>query len=151
MYKRILSPVDGSPTSDHGVAEAIRLAKDQKARLRFLHVVDTFFATVEPTSINLADWLEMLRSSGTTLLEKAKAAAKAEGLDADTVMSEIMAGRVADVIVKEAESWPAELIVMGTHGRRGVSHLFMGSDAEAVIRTSPVPVLLVRYAQAESS
>ena len=131
--------------------EAIRLAKDQKARLRFLHVVDAFFATIEPGSVNIVDLLEMLRRSGAEILEKAKAAARAAGVEADSVMAEtLLGGRVAEFIVQEAENWPAELIVMGTHGRRGVSHLFMGSDAETVIRTSPVPILLVRHAQEES-
>ena len=56
-------------------------------------------------------------------------------------------GRVAEVIVQAARDWKADLIVVGTHGRRGVSHLFLGSDAEAVARLSPVPVLLVRGGQ----
>ena len=150
MYNKILSPVDGSLTSDRGVTEAIRLARDQQARLRFLHVLDPYFATVEPGSINIAEWLEILRRSGREILDKAKAAADAAGITAETAMVESMGGRVAEVIVREAQAWPAEVIVMGTHGRRGVSHLFMGSDAEAVIRTSPVPVLLMRYNQAEA-
>lgn len=50
------------------------------------------------------------------------------------------------MILDEARTWPADLIVMGTHGRRGISHLALGSDAELVIRESPVPVPLVRAA-----
>jgi nucleotide-binding universal stress UspA family protein len=50
---------------------------------------------------------------------------------------------VADLILKEAKKWPADIIVMGTHGRRGVTHMLLGSDAEAVVRSSLVPVLLV--------
>ena len=55
-------------------------------------------------------------------------------------------GRIADTIVKEAKAWPAGLIVVGTHGRRGLSHLFLGSVAEGVMRTAPAPVLLIRAA-----
>jgi nucleotide-binding universal stress UspA family protein len=57
---------------------------------------------------------------------------------------ETLGGRVADEIVKQAKEWLADLIVMGTHGRRGLERLAMGSDAELVLRLSPVPVLLVR-------
>ena len=52
--------------------------------------------------------------------------------------------RVPDVVVAEAKRWPADLIVAGTHGRRGLSHLFLGSVAEGIIRISTVPVLLIR-------
>jgi nucleotide-binding universal stress UspA family protein len=55
-----------------------------------------------------------------------------------------MQGRVADVVVEEAAKSGCDLIVMGTHGRRGFSRLALGSDADLVVRSSPVPVLLVR-------
>ena len=57
-------------------------------------------------------------------------------------------GPVGAAIVEYAEQWPADLIVIGTHGRRGIRRLAMGSDAEFVIRTTPVPVLLVRGTKA---
>lgn len=85
------------------------------------------------------------------ILEDAKAAARAEGVEADALMVESSGGRVADLIASHARNWPADLIVMGTHGRRGVSHLFMGSDAESVVRTSPVPVLLARSIEEASA
>ena len=59
-------------------------------------------------------------------------------------MIESFGGRAAEFIVAQAKKWGADLIVLGTHGRRGVKRLVMGSDAEQVVRTSPVPVLLVR-------
>jgi nucleotide-binding universal stress UspA family protein len=65
-------------------------------------------------------------------------------------MVETAGERVAELIVEQARQWPADVIVMGTHGRRGFNHLLMGSDAEAVIRLSPVPVLLVKQDQAPS-
>jgi nucleotide-binding universal stress UspA family protein len=61
------------------------------------------------------------------------------------VLRHCSAGRVSDVIVKEAAQWPADLIVLGTHGRRGAGRLLLGSDAEQVLRVAPVPVLLVRH------
>lgn len=67
-----------------------------------------------------------------------------EGVKAEAVMYENLSGRVADLILKEARKWRADIIVMGTHGRRGIGHALLGSDAEAVVRSSPAPVLLVR-------
>jgi nucleotide-binding universal stress UspA family protein len=67
-------------------------------------------------------------------------------VDADSKVLEAIGGRVSKFVVSEAEEWPADLIVMGTHGLRGIERLVMGSDAETVARTSPVPVLLVRKA-----
>ncbi|HUW36738.1 MAG TPA: universal stress protein [Rhodocyclaceae bacterium] len=151
MYKQILSPVDGSPTSNRGVIEAIRLAKDQSAELRFLHVADAHLGTIDMSgAVNMGAVLDILRQAGAEILAAAKALAVEEGIAAETVMVDSMIGRIGEEVVRQAKAWPADLIVMGTHGRRGVSHLFMGSDAETVIRTSPVPILLVRYAQDES-
>ena len=56
----------------------------------------------------------------------------------------VLAERLANVVVAEAARWPADLIVVGTHGRRGLSHVFLGSVAEGIVRSAPVPVLLVR-------
>jgi nucleotide-binding universal stress UspA family protein len=71
-------------------------------------------------------------------------------VQARTVLVETLAGPAADAIVAEAKKWKADLIVMGTHGRRGVRRLVMGSDAEQVLRETPVPVLLVRARAARS-
>lgn len=145
MYKQILSPVDGSPTSNCGMMEAIRLAKDQNAQLRFLHVVDTYFPLVDSAGeLNVVYMTDILRQSGQKILEDAEAAARKEGVVVETKMVEAFGARVAEYIVEHAHQWPADLIVMGTHGFRGVSRMLMGSDAETVVRASPVPVLLVK-------
>ena len=151
MYKQILAPVDGSPTSNRGVVEAIGLAKDQNAKLIFLHVVDVHLVTVDMSgAVNMAEVLDILREAGAKILAAATASAVKAGVVAETVIVDSMIGRIGNEVVRQAEAWPADLIVMGTHGRRGVGRLFMGSDAETVIRTSPVPVLLVRSAEEAS-
>ena len=145
MYKQIICPVDGSPTSNCGVQEAIKLAKDHDAKLRFLHVIDAYLPIYDAMGdFNLIYIDEILRKNGNKLLKKAEAAAKKAGVDADTKILEAIGDRVSKFVVKETEVWPADLIVMGTHGLRGIKRLVMGSDAETVVRTSPVPVLLVR-------
>ncbi len=143
MYKHILCPIDGSAASNRGMMEAIRLAKDQGAKLSFLHVVDAFLPMPDAGGgVNLAEVLDSLRSWGEQVLKEAKAAAQAQGIEADTARVEIISGRVSKPIVEHAKRQEIDLIVMGTHGHRGVSRLILGSDAEAVVRTSPV--LLVK-------
>lgn len=144
MYKRILVPIDGSQTANRGMAEAIKLAKDQKAALRLLHVVDqAALARYPEATLYGADLPKVLEKQGQEILAKAEAAVREHGLKVDTVFHRKLA-RVADVIIQQAEKWPADIIVLGTHGRRGVDRLVLGSDAELVVRASPVPVLLIR-------
>ena len=144
-YRRILVPIDGSPTSNRGLTEAIRLAQDQGAALRLVHVLDEFIvATGAETVVYLNNTVDLLREAGEQILASAKSLVREAGLEAQTVVIEIMGGRAADSIVAEAKAWGADLIVLGTHGRRGVGRLVMGSDAEEVVRTARVPVLLVR-------
>jgi nucleotide-binding universal stress UspA family protein len=103
----------------------------------------------EPSSIVAAPLVADFAQAGKTILENARAVAQAEGLEAAVVLHENFTGRVADLIVDEARKWRAEVIVMGTHGRRGVRHAVLGSDAEAVVQRAEVPVLLVRSTRAK--
>lgn len=147
MYKKILVPIDGSPASNLGLNEAIKLAKDQGAKLRLFHLVDEYVAVSSPDSVvlsNAGDLLDALRQSGKKIIKNAEALARRKGITPESVMRESFGGRAADFIVEQANRWGADLIVLGTHGRRGVKRLVMGSDAEQVIRTTRVPVLMVR-------
>lgn len=146
MFKRILVPVDGSATSRRGLRAAADLAKSQRAKLIILNVVDAMplFATLEGAVPYDPAIVESLRAGGRSVLVKALAEAKKRGVAAATVLAENIAGRVADVIVRQAKKQRADLIVLGTHGRRGLSRMVMGSDAELVVRYAPAPVLLIR-------
>lgn len=145
MYRKILVPVDGSHTSKMGLKEAIRLAKNQKATLRLMHVVDEL--VVMPSTegaIYIGDMFEGLREAGKRILKEAQAQVRRQGLKAQSVMLETVGARAADLVVRQAKKWGADIIVLGTHGRRGVRRLVMGSDAEEIVRTASVPVMLVR-------
>jgi len=145
MYERILVPVDGSEASKRGLKEAIRLAKEQGARLKCLHVIDEHFLAHDYLGFAyMPDLFESLRNNGETILEEASEQAGKAGVSAESVLRESGGIRVSETILDEASTWAADLIVMGTHGRRGISHLALGSDAELVVRGSTVPVLLVR-------
>ncbi|AGU52894.1 MULTISPECIES: universal stress protein [Variovorax] len=145
MYHRILVPIDGSPTAERGLREAIRLAAEQKGKLRLLHVIDDFPMLMEMSTISSFDAsLQKLREYGESVLAAGKAAAAQSEVEVDTILREVTRGRIADVVIEEAKNAACDLVVMGTHGRRGFSRLALGSDADLVVRGSPVPVLLVR-------
>ncbi|MGA8752058.1 universal stress protein [Candidatus Deferrimicrobium sp.] len=147
MYERILVPVDGSETSKRGLREACRLAKEQGAKLRCLFVIDEHYLTANYMGfMYLPDLIDKLRENGKEILDEASEQARMSGMQVESIMRESIERRVSFMILEEAKTWAADLIVMGTHGRRGLSHLALGSDAEYVVRNSPVPVLLVRAA-----
>lgn len=145
-YKRILVPVDGSSTSKAGLREAIELAKGQRASLQLVHVVDQHYIGLMgmDSAVGLSEMMESLKRSGRSILKNAQAAADKAGVKATSVLLETLTGPAADLIVRQAKKSGADLIVLGTHGRRGVRRLVMGSDAEQVVRNAPVPVMLVR-------
>jgi len=146
MYRKIFVPIDGSAASNLGLKEAIKLAKAQGAKLRLFHLVDEYVAvsSMDGVTLDTGDLLETLRETGRKVIAKAEAQARRSGLKPESLMLESFGGRAADFIVQQAKKWGADLIVLGTHGRRGVKRLVLGSDAEQVVRTTPVPVLLVR-------
>jgi nucleotide-binding universal stress UspA family protein len=145
MYKKILVPVDGSETCRLGLRHAILLAKDQKAALRLLYVVHDYWVADGLQGLVRSDeLLNELRERGRTILNDAASSARKEGVESETISIETLMGPIGAAIVEYAEQWPADLIVIGTHGRRGIRRLVMGTDAEYVVRTTPVPVLLVR-------
>jgi len=145
MYKRILVPIDGSDTAERGLDEAIALARELKATIRLLNLTSDFVLMVEmSTAIDYDKFREGLNQFGQRLLAKASDKANTQGVATETSLHDLGGGRVADAIVEEARNSRCDLIVIGTHGRRGVSRAMLGSDAENVVRNSPVPVLLVR-------
>lgn len=145
MYRRILVPVDGSSAAARGLREAIRLAKAQRARLRLVHVVDeTSILGLAEGAVDPGPVLASLSRAARSLLERARRSAEKSGVRAEVALHESFGGRAADAILREAKKWRADLIVAGTHGRRGVRRLVLGSDAEQIVRLSPVPVMLVR-------
>ena len=143
-YKRILVPVDGSPVSNRGLNEAIKMARAGRAKLRLLHVVEEMAALSTPeVGVNIGPILDSLRTAGKRRLAGIARRVRGLNVGAESALVENLGGRVADFIVDEAKHWRADIIVMGTHGRRGVKRMLLGSDAELVIRYSPIPVLLV--------
>ena len=145
MYTKILVPVDGSETSDTGLLEAIKIAKELGSRICLLHIVNEFIFDYSYSTATFAiDVIDSMREKGKTVLGAAVSQAKKQGLQPETILLETIGGVAANLILQQAKEYQAELIVMGTHGRRGLRRLALGSDAEHVVRSAGIPVLLVR-------
>ncbi|HMA00698.1 MAG TPA: universal stress protein [Steroidobacteraceae bacterium] len=145
MYGKILVPVDGSDTALKGLNEAIKLAKTLGSAICLVHVVNEFiFDYSYSVGAYAGGLIDGLRERGKAIMADAAALVRAHGLEPSTVLLESIGGPAADLIVAQAAESHAELIVMGTHGRRGLRRMALGSDAEQVLRMASVPVLLVR-------
>ncbi|HEY2675690.1 MAG TPA: universal stress protein [Steroidobacteraceae bacterium] len=145
MFSKILVPVDGSEISNRGLAEAIKMTTTLGSRLYLVHIVNEL---IPDFSFGSAQYVTALmdstREQGKAVLAQAGAEARKYGVPARTDLLETIGDRTADLIVGHAKKIGAELIVMGTHGRRGLRRLTLGSDAEQVVRLAEVPVLLIR-------
>ncbi len=146
MFKRIMVAVDGSRTADQALQEAITLATELQAQLRIVHAVDIVNINLGAEFPNSSEISDAMTKNGREILRKAEAVARAAGISVETRLIEIdtMGHRIPEMIAADAEAWPADLIVICTHGRRGLSHLILGSVAEGVVRVATKPVLLIR-------
>ncbi|MDO9113478.1 MAG: universal stress protein [Polaromonas sp.] len=145
-YHQILVPFDGSPTSEKALDEAIRLAGLTGARLQLLHVVDELsYVNGFETAMNYTNEIvPLMQATGEKLLALGRQKAVDQGVDTDSVLIVGGPGRICEHVAEQARSAKADLIVVGSHGRRGIGRVLMGSDAEQIVRTAPVPVLVVR-------
>jgi nucleotide-binding universal stress UspA family protein len=144
MYERIVVAMDGSETARRGLDAAVGLAREGNGRLLLLHVLEDPL----PLAID-GDWtlpafpVETYRQAGERLLEEALATCRAAGVPAETRLVDAAGRRIGPLISETASAWQADLIVAGTHGRRGLDRLLLGSVAEGIMRTARTPVLLL--------
>jgi nucleotide-binding universal stress UspA family protein len=142
MYKRILVPVDGSDTSNKALVAALQLARDGGGRVRVIHVFDV---VAYMTGFEFgADILDQARAYARKTVDDAVDIAKAAGVQVDGRLLDMPGRSLGEVVAEEATRFESDLVVVGTHGRRGVGRVLLGSGAEEVIRLAPVPVLVVR-------
>jgi len=153
MYKKILVPIDGSATSRAALDEAARLARLSGCAIELLHVVnDLDFGTgFETPEVYLRQVRPQFMDHARKLLEDTRGQLQSQGVAAESTLIESEGARVSACIVNRARESRPDLIVLGTHGRRGVDRFLLGSDAEQVARLSPVPVMLVRLPQPEAA
>ena len=150
MFKNILVAFDGSEAARQGLATGLALATDQHATLFVLNVVEGMPAAwspyvdeqFRPTRVQVL--LEGLRAAAQKVLDEARDIALRDGQATKPLLVYPRGGSAADVILAQAREVNADIVVLGTHGRTGVSRLVTGSTAESVLRRAEVPVLLVR-------
>ncbi len=142
LFEKILVPVDGSRYSLNAVRLAIKMAGIHQSRIRLVHVLDVMavdhlvhFCAKKRDTI-----CEELRHSAQGFLKDMEEEANRASVALEIIIEE---GVPHEVILKESSSWGADLVVIGKLGRRGVSHILLGSVAERVIDFSEVPVLAV--------
>jgi nucleotide-binding universal stress UspA family protein len=149
MFKRILVPTDFSDASHLALNYAIDLARRYDASIELLHVIDEpSYVTAYPDSYfaGLPDLLKQVQQDAERQLAETGQTCAAANVPFTT---QVLAGRAAATIVQHATDKDSDIIVMGTHGRGGIEHLFLGSVAERVIRSASCPVLTVREPRAE--
>ncbi len=145
MYQRILVPIDGSATAEHALQEAIKLVSG-KAQLRLVYVIEEAYP-LDAEGYAYIDYealQEAVRKTGERTLAQAAEKARRSGITAETALLDVPGVRTAVAIDDEAVTWKADLIVIGTHGRSGLSRMLLGSVSEEVVRRATIPVLLVR-------
>ncbi|MFU8884118.1 MAG: universal stress protein [Cyanobacteriota bacterium] len=146
-YRHLLVPTDGSELSDRAVAQAVALAAALGAQLRFLHVQNSFpMSLVGVGELVEASTVDALvaaaRQRAEAILAAAMAVAEQAGVAAETATQINPQPHLA--ILEEAREHGCDLIVMASHGRRGLEGLLIGSETQRVLTHSSCPVLVVR-------
>lgn len=145
LYKRILIPMDGSKTSMLAFQEAISLAKTMHAKLCILHVIEKIPDLIS-FPIDVGQYRALATKNGKKLLEKFKKTAIKHKIPTEIklIESKDFKQKVSTKISQAAKSWKANVLVMGTHGRSGFNRFMLGSVAEEILKTTKIPILLVR-------
>lgn len=152
MYQRILVPVDGSDTANKALVAALQLARDSGGRVRLVHVVEelAYLTGYEQYGGYSGELISAMRESGNKVLDDAMAIARSAGVPAESQLYDKLGERLAEVVADDARDWNADLVVVGTHGRRGLGRLLLGSGAEQILRLALVPVLVIRSGESGS-
>jgi nucleotide-binding universal stress UspA family protein len=147
MYKKILVATDGSPLSKKAVRSAIDLAATLGAELVALYVVPRypvsyFEGGVTISTQDVARIEKQWSDKGQTVVDAVRAAAEAEGIKSRAVVAR--SDLVAESILSAVKKYKCDLVVMASHGRRGLKRILLGSETQHVLTHSSVPVLVLR-------
>lgn len=144
MYDAILVPTDGSPAAERAVDHAIELASTFGATVHALYVIDIALYSSLEAGVDVV--IEALEREGDTAVRAVKSRCVAAGLDTE---SAVLVGTVHRGIQEYIDEHDIDLVVMGTHGRKGIERFILGSVTERTVRSSDVPVLTVRAGKNE--
>ncbi|RDJ99746.1 universal stress protein [Paraburkholderia lacunae] len=145
MYQQILVAVDGSETSTRAFEAALQLARDAGAKLQPLFVVDVPLLVYDVPGCDLPHARNALLEQGANVIENAVASMKRAGVQGTPRIIEtaLSGDDVAHCILRAANDFKADLVVTGTHGRRGFQRLVLGSVAECFLRIAQCAVLMI--------
>lgn len=144
MFKHILLPTDGSPASERAITQAVAFAKDAQARITGLHVMQQFqlltyqLQTLEDTR---DQFMKECQAQADTFLAALKDAADKAGVPCETVC--VTGDQPYEAILRMAEGKGCDLIVMASHGRKGIAGFLLGSETQKVLSHSKKPVLVL--------
>ena len=138
--KKILCPVDFFPASDAAVSYAAELAGNYDASVQLLHVITPVAVGAYEYAIDTTEIMKSWEERATEEMTKIAARVKEAGVEAEF---EVRVGDVYEEIKEAIEKLKPDIIVMGTHGRRGVQRWFLGSTTERLLRHSPVPLITI--------
>jgi len=148
MIKQVLVPTDGSELADKAAAQAIEIARVLKAKVTAFHAYPEYHAVllyeyVGPVNaMSRRDYVAAAKATAEGYLAKVVKAARAAGLEADGAA--VASDYPHEAIIRTAKKKKCDLIIMASHGRRGVSGLLLGSVTQKVLTHSKIPVLVVR-------
>lgn len=145
MFKSILLPTDGSDLSDKATAIAVEFAKLHQARITAVAVIQPMLMPTLGDGgavLEAGQYETQMQEAARAHIGKVAAAAAAGGIPFEGVIA--MSAKPADEIVSAAEKYGADLIMMASHGRSGLSKLLMGSETQSVLSHTTLPVLVLR-------
>ena len=148
MYKHILIPIDGSPTADKAIEAGIEFARGAKAKVTLFIAVPEYQPPSEADlmsrrkAVSLWDHERISRDNAQAILRRAAERLRAAGIECDTAYAE--RNRPHEAIIDAARAHGCDLILMSSHGRRGLSELWYGSETQAVLKHSSIPTLVYR-------
>ena len=145
MYQHILAPIDGSETSLCALKAAIQIARDNGAELVPLYVIDIPLLSYDAPDVDPSTALKAFKEEGERLKADSLAAMQRENVKGMPHVVELVVpgSDTAQRILEEAQAIHADLVVMGTHGRRGFKRFALGGVTERFMRMAPCHVLLV--------
>lgn len=142
LFKKILVPIDGSHTANKALDYALKMAQADAAEVRLIYCIDEL--SLLSSHEYSGEMVQLARQNGQDILQSGVALANAAQVKVDTRLIDRVGQRLGESVADAAAEWGADLVVLGTHGRRGIGRVLLGSGAEQVMRMSPVPVLMVR-------
>ena len=139
-FKRILIALDSEPVAVHAADRGLELARALSAEVAFIHVLDAKAVVAPESGVPADEMVALAEADARRLMARFR-----DRLEGGTSSLEfIPSGRPATEIVNAAKQWPADLIVIGSHGRGAIGRTLLGSVAEAILRHAPCPVLVIK-------